>query len=237
MAKANTLWTVAPHGALEKVDDRVWRVEGTLPKNPLKRVMTVAKRADGALVVHNGVCLGDAEMKAIDAWGEVAWIVVPNGYHRTDAKVFSDRYPKAKVLCPGGVRAKVEEVVGVSGAYADFAKDDAVELHDLDGTKAQEGVMIVRGASGATLVFNDAIFNMPNLPGFTGFVLEHLTQSSGRPRVSRISRMFLIKDKPAFRAHLERLAETPGLARVIVSHHEVIDREPAKVLREVAATL
>jgi hypothetical protein len=55
--------------------------------------------------------------------------------------------------------------------------------------------------------------------------------------VSRIARWFLAKDKPALRAHLERLAAIPDLRRICVSHHETIDREPAKVLRDVAATL
>ena len=46
----------------------------------------------------------------------------------------------------------------------------------------------------------------------------------------------LIADKKAFRAHLERLADLPGLARN-VSHHETIDHDPAGTLRAVAATL
>jgi hypothetical protein len=237
MAKANASWTVLPHRPIEKLDDRVWRVEGDLPSGPLKRVMTIAKRADGSLVVHNGIALDDAAMKEIDAWGDVLWIIVPNGFHRLDAKVFHDRYPNAKVICPSGVRAKVEEVVPVGGTYEDFAKDDAVSIEYVDGTASREGILAVKGSSGTTLVFNDALFNMPDVPGFTGFVLKSLTQSTGGPRVSRISRLFLIKDKAKFRAQLTRLADTPGLVRAIVSHHEVIDRDPAKVLREVAATL
>ncbi len=55
--------------------------------------------------------------------------------------------------------------------------------------------------------------------------------------MSRIARWFIAGDKPALRAHLERLAATPELRRIVVSHHEVIDRDPARVLRDVAATL
>jgi len=238
MAKANATWNVLPHGPIEKLDDHLWRVEGGLPPgNPLRRVMTIAKRADGALVVHNAIALGDAEMKEIEAWGTIAWAVVPNGFHRLDAPAFHARYPDAKVICPSGARKKVEEVVPVSGTYDDFPKDEHVSFEHLDGTAQAEGVMTVKGSSGTTLVLNDALFNMPDLPGFSGFVLKHLTSSSGGPRISRISRLFLIKDKANFRAHLERLADTPNLARVIVSHHEVIADEPAKVLRAVAATL
>lgn len=237
MAKANDTWKVLPHRPIEKLDARIWRVEGDLAGMPLKRVMTVARRADGGLVVHNAVALDDASMKEIEGWGDVRFIVVPNGYHRLDARVFKERYPKAQVLCPRGARAKVEEVVAVDGAYEDFPSDEHVSFVTLEGTKVSEGVMIVRDASGTSLVFNDALFNMPHLSGFTGFVFRYLTQSSGGPRVSRVARWFVVKDMKAFAAHLARLADTPGLARIVVSHHETIVNEPATVLRDVARSL
>jgi hypothetical protein len=34
-----------------------------------------------------------------------------------------------------------------------------------------------------------------------------------------------------------QVAARPELRRIVVSHHEVIDRDPARVLRDVAATL
>lgn len=235
MAKAHTTWRVLPHGPIEKLSERVWRVEGELPGMPLKRVMTVAKRADGGLVVHNGIPLGDAEMSQLAAWGPVRVIVVPNGYHRLDAKVFAERFPEARVICPAGARKKVEEVVAVAGTYREEAGDANVQFETLEGTRESEGAMIVRDGGGVTLVLNDVVFNMPHQSGFSGFVLRHVTGSSGGPRISRIARWFLARDKAALREHLQRLAGLEGLRRVIVSHHQVID-QPG-VLRELAATL
>lgn len=235
--KAYTQWTVLPHGPIERLSERLWRVQGSLPTMPLARVMTIARRGDGGLVVHNAIAVGKAVLAELEAWGPIAAIAVPNGYHRLDANVFHDRYPGARVVCPRGARAKVEQVVPVTGSYEDEPADTAVALETLDGTAANEGVMIVRDAGGASLVFNDILFNMPHQRGATGFVLRWITGSSGGPRVSRIARWFLAKDRPALRAHLERLASTPALRRIVVSHHEVIDRDPARVLRDVAATL
>jgi hypothetical protein len=237
MAKAHTTWTVLGHEPIEKLSTELWRVEGGLPGMPLKRVMTIAKKASGGLVVHNAIALDDAAMADVDGWGAVTEILVPNGYHRLDAKVFADRYPKARVLCPAGARKKVEDVTAVAGTYGDFADDAVVSLETLDGTGEAEGAMIVRGEAGTTLVLNDAVFNMPHLGGLQGFVLKHITGSTGGPRVSRVGKLFIVKDKRAFRDHLERLAGLPDLRRVIVSHHETIASEPARVLREVAATL
>jgi hypothetical protein len=131
----------------------------------------------------------------------------------------------------------VEEVVAVDGTYEDFPADDAVSFATLDGTARQEGVMIVRSAAGTTVVFNDAVFNLPHGKGFTGFIFKHVTQSTGGPRVSRIAKLFVVKDRKAFRAHLDRLAETPGLARVIVSHGRMVTDDPAGMIRTAAATV
>ena len=96
---------------------------------------------------------------------------------------------------------------------------------------------MVRDAEEVTLVLNDAVFNCPHVKGFKGFVLNHLTASTGGPKVSRIFKLFLMKDRKAFRAHLERLADTPSLTRIIVSHRDAITSDPAATLRAVAATL
>jgi len=239
MAKAHTTWTVLPHDPIEKLSDRLWRVEGV--SGPMRRVMAVARRTDGTLVIHNAIALSDAEMAELDAWGKVSVLVVPNGYHRMDARIFKDRYPNARVLCPAGTRKRVEQVVPVDGTYEDFASggpaDPAVELVTLDGTKQREGVMLVHDDAGTSVVINDAVFNMPHLSGFTGFVLRRITGSSGGPRVSRVAKWLVVADRAAFRAHLERLAQIPDLRRILVSHHQIIENDPGATLARVAADM
>lgn len=230
-------WTVHPHGPIEKIGSRVWRVQGDVPGMPLKRVMTIARMTDGRLVIHNAVAIEEEAMRAIEAWGEVAFVLVPNGFHRIDAAAFAKRYPNAKVLCPRGSRTRVREVVPSVGDYDELPSDPNVSLALIDGVGEQEGVMTVVDESGVTLVLTDTVFNMPHLSGVHGFVLKHITGSSGGPRITRIARMFLVKDKKALAAHLERLAGTAGLARVIVGHHEIIGDAPAEALRRAAATL
>lgn len=233
MARAHTTWTVWPHRPIAKLSDRLWRVEGDLAGMPMKRVMTIARRGDGDLVVHNGIAVGEAELAEITRWGRVRVIVVPNGYHRLDARVFHERFPDALVVCPAGARKKVEEVVPVSGGYEDVQADPAVELQTLAGTKQREGVMLVRGADGTSVVVNDVIFNMPHVRGIPGFVLRRITGSTGGPRISRLARLAIVSDRAALRAHLERLAALPDLRRIVVSHHEMIEHEPANVLRAI----
>lgn len=230
----DTKWYVAPHGPLEQLSPRLWRIQGDVPGMSLKRVMSIGKRSDGTLVVHSAIALEEELMQEIDRWGKVAYVVVPNGYHRLDAPWFHTRYPRAKVLAPSGARAKVDEVVNVDGTLEDYPDDPNVSFVMLRGCKDAEGIMVVKDEDGTSLVFTDTLFNMPHQPGVVGFMLRHVAGSSGGPRVSNIARLFLVKDKEAYAEHLRELARTEGLRRVVVAHHQVIVEDPAKALREVA---
>ena len=44
MAKAFDTWKVLPHHPIEKLEPNLWRVEGTVPKMPLRRVMTLVEQ-------------------------------------------------------------------------------------------------------------------------------------------------------------------------------------------------
>lgn len=236
MAKAHTTWKVLPHGPLTKLEDDLWTVEGSLEGMPLKRVMTVVRRSDGSLAVHNAIALSEAGMKELESLGPVKTLIVPNGWHRLDAPLFHERYPDAKVVCPVGARAKVSEVVPVDFVYDDAPNDDVMSFLPLEGIKRQEGVVAIKSGAKTTLVFNDALFNMPHLPGVKGFVLRHLTQSSGPLHVSRVFRVLGIQDKAAFKANLKQLADTPNLARIIVGHHVPVDTDAPAALRSAADT-
>lgn len=239
MAKWHTTWTVGPHGPIEKLSDRLWRIEAKLPSLDLRRVMTVARRADGTLLVHNAIPLAEEAMAELDGWGKVSAIAVPNRFHRLDCRPFADRYPQARVLCPRGARKHVAKAVRVDGAYEDLPPDGTADLISLEGTKQREGVLIVRGladggGAATSIVLNDAVFNMDHAGGFFGFLLR-LIGASGKPCVELGMRWLMISDKKAFRAHLEDLAALPHLTHVVVSHHKTITDAPAAVLRSVVS--
>jgi hypothetical protein len=221
---------------MQKLQNNLWAVEGSLPTMAMKRRMCVAKMDDGRLVVHNAIALNDSAMSEFEELGEVGFLLVPSGYHRLDAAVFHKRYPDAKVLCPGGARKKVREVVPIDGTYDDFPNEAGVTVRHLDGMQEKEGVMIIGDSTENSLVFNDAIFNLPHGKGTEGLVIR-LLGSSGGPKVTRIARWFLIKDKKALRAHFEKLAGTPELKRIIPAHGDIVEDNAEQVLRQLAGTL
>jgi len=230
MARVFEKWTVLPHGPIEKLTENLWRVEGTMPDPNIRRVMTIARMKDGRLVIHNGVALEDRLMSEIEQFGTPAVIVVPNGFHRQDAKIYKDRYPAAAVYAPSAAVKKVAEIVPVSGDYTQAPKDDTVQLLHLEGCKGTEGVLEVKSQDGTTLVFNDVIFNIPKRRGLFGFLLA----PTGKPAVPRVSRWMLLKSKPAFVDHVNRMA-TPDVRRVILSHGSMLTEQPGETLKRVVA--
>lgn len=230
-------WKVLRHGPIEKLAGNLWRVTGALPGMSLERTMVVARLRSGELVVHSAIAMDEGSMKELDAWGKVAFIVVPNGGHRLDAPAFKRRYPDAKVVAPRGSREKVAQVVPVDLDYEGFPKDDdSVRLETLKGVGEAEGAMLVRSDDGVTVVLNDVMFNMDTKNDPLGWFFTTLMGSAPGPRVSRLARLVYVKDRKALRAEFERLAATPELVRVIVAHEKVASGPDAAASLRQAAT-
>lgn len=233
-----TDWKVLPHDPPVALAENLWRVEGALPDMALRRCMVVVRLANGELLLHNGVALDEAGMAWLEGLGRPAYLVVPSAWHRLDAARFKARHPAIRVLCPPGAAKKVASKVAVDAVYGDVSlPDPEVRLEVLDGLAGREGALIVRSADGVTVVLNDILFNLEHQPGLFWFIYGRLMGNAGRPKITPVAKMFLVKDKRALRAHLERLAETPGLRRVVVAHGAPIEASPGTVLRAVAAAL
>lgn len=202
----------------------------------LKRVMAVAKRADGKLVIHSAIAMSEDEMRELEALGEPAYLIVPSKGHRLDAPRYKLRYPKLRVYAPRGGRTTVEEKVPVDGTYEDFPADDAVRLEMLHGVNDQEGAMIVTSSDGVTVVLNDAVFNMDKKKDILGYLFTTLLGSAPGPRVSKLAKWMLVDDKAAFRSDLLRLAETKDLVRLMVAHENVAHGADAAAALRKAAT-
>lgn len=202
----------------------------------LERVMTVARRADGSLLLHSPIALAEPERAELEALGRVAVLVVPNAGHRLDAPAYKQRYPDALVFCPPGGRKHIEEVIRVDGTYRDYADDGVVRFEILDGVDEAEGALIVRSEDGLTVVLNDVVMNMDKKKDLLGYLFTTVLGSAPGPRISRLVRLLYAKDQPALRAHLERLAALPDLVRLIVSHEKVAHGPAAAAALREAAT-
>lgn len=226
MAVCHTTWKVLPHRPIEKIDDRLWRVEGKMDSGT-KRIQSIIRLDDGRLLLHNAIALDEAEMAEIDAWGEVAAILVPNAFHRMDCRIMSERYPRAKVYAPAGAAKAVGKATAVHGTFADVPSDAHVRVAHLPGVKEKEGVVEVQGSSGLSLVLNDMLLNVPD----QGFPKNIFLGPMGRLSIPRFARVFFVSDKAAVRKEIERLADIHP-ARLVPGHGEDITESVSERLRE-----
>jgi hypothetical protein len=232
MAACFTTWTVLPHDPIQKLSENLWCVQGLLPDMKTARKMTVVKAQDGSLFFHNAIALKEPEMQELEAFGRPAYIVVPSGFHRQDARIWKDRYPAAKVVAPRGSTKKVSAIVPVDLTYAEAPSDDTIKLSHFDGCKEREGVLEIRSQNGTTLVINDVVCNLPRSGGLMGFALA----PTGQPSVPRFTRWFVAQSGNALGEHLERLTHTPNLKRLILSHGDNIEADPVGALATARAT-
>jgi len=228
MPKAHNEWHVLAHGSIERLAENAWWVQGDLPNMSLKRVMTIARMDDGRLVIHSAIALEEPLMREILEWGTPAYLLVPNAYHRLDAPAWKRRFPELTVLTTRGSRAKVAEVVQVDGTYEDFPQRDDVRLSTLPGVDDREGCMIVRSRDGLSVVLNDVVFNMDRKRDVLGFLFTTVLGSAPGPRISRLAKLALVKDRAALKHQLSTLAELPDLQRLIVSHEKVASGPDAR---------
>ena len=231
-------WKVLPHGTLESIDDNVLTVTGTIhmPVGDFERRMTVVRLRDGGLVVYSAIALDEAQMARLDAFGRVAWLVVPGDDHRLDARIWLQRYPTTHVAAPAGAREKVLEVVPVESTSPDFG-DANVQWVTVPGTREHEAALLVRGARGTTLVINDLIANLRHEHGFTGWMLRLMGFAGDEPNIPGVRRLAMIKDSGALADQLLAWSEIGDLHAILVSHGEPIVDDPRGELRRLSESL
>jgi len=100
---------VAGPGVFEVVvPDSIWVSERPIWFSGvrLRSRTTVVRLSGGALWVHSPCSPSDDVCAALDALGEVRWIVVPNRFHHLQAPATAARYPNAVVVGPKSAEAR-----------------------------------------------------------------------------------------------------------------------------------
>lgn len=239
MPKVHDSWTVLPHEPIEKIDEGLLTVAGDIPM-PLgnfPRRMTVIGLGGQRTAIWSAIALDTAEMARIEGLGAPSFLIVPNRAHRLDAKIWKARYPSIKILAPPSARSAVEEVVPVD-ATDDIIGDPDLAFMTVAGAKEDEFALTVRRASGVTLIVNDVIGHVRHPHGLGANIMARLMGFGvSGPRVPRVVKRMMIDDQAALARQLRDWAAIPDLKRVIVSHGDPIEDNPAVALNAVADSL
>jgi hypothetical protein len=239
MPAIHDFWTVLPHGPLTEIDDGILTVTGQIhmPLVELERRMTIVRLRNDSLVIYSAVALDEPSMLRIEAFGTPRYLVVPGDAHRLDAKIFKQRYPALEVITPPGARKRVEKAVAVDATSVDFDDPD-VTWHVVAGAGGHEAALLVRRASGTTLILSDLIGNLRRKGGFEGWLLYVMGFGNDEPQIPAVERVLMVADKGALREQFLAWAALPDLVRIVMSHGEPIQGDAAPAaLRELADSL
>jgi hypothetical protein len=238
MTAVHDTWEVLPHGPVTLIDDGILTVTGAipLPLVELERRMTVVRLADGSTVIYSAVALDEEAMRRIEALGPPRTLVVPGDAHRLDAKIYKERYPQLRVLTPPGARARVEKALPVDATEGNFGDPD-VTWHVVAGSGGHEAALLVRRASGTTLIVSDLIANLRRKEGFEGWMLHLMGFGNDAPQVPTVERVLMVESKAQLRRQFLDWAQIPDLRRIIMSHGKPIEHGAAQALTDLAATL
>jgi hypothetical protein len=199
--------------------------------------MGIARLLDGRLVFLNAIALDETAMREIEAWGEPAFAVPGNGFHRIDLGSYKVRYPRLQVLATPLAFPRIAAIVSVDGGLDRLPQDPAVRVEEIAGTRTGEPVAVCSAEGSVGLCFpGDLLANARPMPGVGGF-LAKAVGFVGELRVPRLIRLIGIRDKPAVRAHLLRLAALPGLSQVFGCHGAVVSQDASGALRQAAEAL
>jgi hypothetical protein len=232
MPKPERPWIVSPHGPIVKHEENLWSVQGRLPGGPITRRMAIARRRDGTLIFYHPMPLEERALAEVLAWGRPAQLVVAHAAHGIDAIPFAKRLGIG-IYGPRADEARLRRRFPMAGFLEDLPADPDVSFESLAGTKQGDPVELVRSGGKLSLVFSDAI----QAHGDDAMAIFRLLGFRGPPRVVPIFRLLFTSDRAALKAHLTRLAERPGLARLVPCHGYIEEQDAAGALRRAAAAL
>ena len=87
------------------------------------------------------------------------------------------------------------------------------------------------------MIVNDLIWNLGDRPGFGGWLMHAMGFTGREPRIPTLIELRAIKNKNALRHQLEAWARLQRLNRIVVSHGDIVTRDPPSVLRHLASDL
>ena len=210
---------------MRNLAENLWLLHYPLPilGEYLGRNVTIIRLRSGELVIHSTAPFTPADVAAISAFGQPAYLVEALTLHDTFAKEGRAAFPGVPYFAPAGF----SEAVGFP--TQDLAQPPVAWAGELDvlelagkSPKALEYVFLHRPSR--TLIVTDLVFNVTEEAPLgarlfaSAGVVGGAGHDTGMPRVEK----FLVADAERFRRSMETLLAW-DFDRVIVGHGEVIE--------------
>ena len=194
--------------------------------------MAVIRLAGGALFVWSPVALSDGLRAAVDALGEVRYLVAPNSLHHLFLGEWLRAYPDAAVYAPPGLRARRKDIAfdGDLGYAPPQEWSSEIDQVVVRGSLITTEVVFFHRKS-RTVIFTDLIqhFSPTWFTGWRAVVADLDLMTAPEPETPRKFRNTFVGRRIA-RAALRRILDWPA-ERVLMAHAPPVDRDGQAFIR------
>jgi hypothetical protein len=215
------------------VPDAIWATERPVWFGGvrLRSRTTVVRLAGGALWVHSPGPPTDDVRAALDALGEVRWIVVPNRFHHLQTPATAARYPKAVVVGPRTALARNRQVSLAMSADDPAYVGATPELTpvQLKGVPFLDETVFFHAASGS-LIAADLLISAGAHDHWSWRMAARLLGRYGKVRTPPDVK-WNTRAGAAVAESIAQLRALP-LQRILVAHADPITDRPAEQLAE-----
>ena len=208
---------------LQAFGPEIWTAEGPVVTGALgfryPTRMAIIRLQARELVAWSPIALTDELRAAVDALGDVRYVIAPNSLHHLFIAEWKRAYPGAKVLAPPGLREKRKEVA-FDGDIGDAPITDwggEIEHVVVRGNAITSEVVFFHRKS-ATVIFTDLIQQLPKgwFSGWRALVAKVDLMTELEPAVPRKFRV-AFRDRRTARTALERILAWPT-EKVLMAH-------------------
>lgn len=183
----------------------------------------IVRLLGGRLLVWSPVALSPALRAAVDALGDVCYLVAPNSLHHLFLADWRSAYPAARLYAPPGLREKRRDLV----FDADLGEEPDPEWSgELDQVPMRGNLLTTEvvffHAKSRTVLFADLIQRIDpgSLAGWRALVARLDLMTGPEPQVPRKFRLVFV-DRRSARRSLERVLVWPA-DKVIMAHADPV---------------
>lgn len=191
---------------------------------------TIVRMRDGRLFVHSPVALDPELRPAVDALGEVGWLVAANNHHHRWLLQWHEAYPRAEVFVSPAIPAKRRALQRYSVLNAAPSPPWREELAQafMAGVPFFSETVFLHRATGSMIV-TDLVQNhtdpaFENWPARMASSIFATLGFEGVCLAPPLRMRWLWRDPPAFGRFLAEVASWP-VQRIIVTHGRVVERD------------
>jgi hypothetical protein len=223
---------IFPYAAPVNLAPNLWQLTGSLAI-PVPRNMTIVRDAHGNLVLYSVIALHEDDMRALEALGRPAVMVIPHRRHQMDAPFYKARYPGLRVLAADPTRVHGVAVDGDLSELAAFG----IEAYVLPGNTYEDVVMDIPLAEGRALAVCESLGNV-SASGWIKLLFKALGPPGGGPfGVARAVRLREIRNATKLREWLLQQADRTDLRWLLFGHGSPLSADIPNALRRAASQI